>query len=71
YWSFDPTGADPLRSEDAANLGFPSLKLSTTVWGYSWDASVYTGIRQFHRAKGFDPDGQDVARQLGCPLYEL
>jgi hypothetical protein len=41
------------------------------VWGKSWDASVYTGLRQFHQAKGFDPDSQDVARHLGQPLYQL
>jgi hypothetical protein len=71
YWSFDSTGADPLSWEDAANLGFPSLQLSTTVWGSSWDASVYAGIRQFHQGKGFDPDSQDLALYLGQPLYEL
>ncbi|KAJ7340609.1 hypothetical protein DFH08DRAFT_748059, partial [Mycena albidolilacea] len=71
YWSFDPTGADPLCLEDADNLGFPSLRLSVNILGRSWDASVYAGLRQFHQAKGLDPDGQDVAQHLGCPLYEL
>ncbi|KAJ7756021.1 hypothetical protein B0H14DRAFT_3512300 [Mycena olivaceomarginata] len=42
-----------------------------TVWGSSWDASVYARIRQFHRGKGFDPDSQDLALYLGQPLYEL
>ncbi|KAJ7755486.1 hypothetical protein B0H16DRAFT_715739 [Mycena metata] len=37
----------------------------------SWDASVYAGLRKFHRAKGFDPDSQDVARHLGYPLYQV
>ncbi|KAJ6555797.1 hypothetical protein B0H19DRAFT_1070961 [Mycena capillaripes] len=37
----------------------------------SWDTTVYAGIRQFHKAKGFDLDSQDVARSLGQPLYEL
>ncbi|KAJ7230805.1 hypothetical protein C8J57DRAFT_1386955 [Mycena rebaudengoi] len=37
----------------------------------SWDASVYTGLHQFHRGKGFDPDSLDVARHLGYPLLEL
>ncbi|KAJ7448414.1 hypothetical protein FB451DRAFT_1289209 [Mycena latifolia] len=41
------------------------------VEGYSWDGSVYTGLRQFHQGKGFDADSQDVARQLGYPLYQL
>ncbi|KAJ7340611.1 hypothetical protein DFH08DRAFT_811821 [Mycena albidolilacea] len=33
YWSLDPTGADPLGLEDAANLGFPSLRLFTEIRG--------------------------------------
>jgi hypothetical protein len=57
--------------EDATALGFPSLSLSTKIWGFSWDESVYAGLRQFHEAKGFDPDSQDVARHLGQPLYCL
>ncbi|KAJ7340626.1 hypothetical protein DFH08DRAFT_704557, partial [Mycena albidolilacea] len=71
YWSLDPTGADTLSLEDAANLGFPSLRLFTEIRGRSWDASVYTGLRQFHQAKRFDPDSQDVARHLGHPLLKL
>ncbi|KAJ7340668.1 hypothetical protein DFH08DRAFT_704431, partial [Mycena albidolilacea] len=43
----------------------------TEIRGRSWDASVYTGLRQFHQAKSFDPDSQDVARHLGHPLLEL
>jgi hypothetical protein len=57
--------------EDATALGFPSILLSTNIEGWSWDASVYTGLRQFHQAKGFDPDSLDVARHLEEPLYRL
>ncbi|KAJ7027343.1 hypothetical protein C8F04DRAFT_91818 [Mycena alexandri] len=71
YWSFDPLGVERLTAEEATCLGFPSMLLTTSVLGHSWDASVYTGLRQFHAAKGFDPDSQDVARHLGYPLYEL
>jgi hypothetical protein len=71
YWSLDPFGADPSSREDAANLGFPSLQLCTQITGFSWDASVYAGIRQFHQGKGFDPESQDVALHLGHLLYEL
>ncbi|KAJ7806176.1 hypothetical protein B0H13DRAFT_2387254 [Mycena leptocephala] len=38
---------------------------------YSWDASVYDGICQFHEAKGFDPYSQEVAIELGDPLVHL
>ncbi|KAJ7038413.1 hypothetical protein C8F04DRAFT_1089064 [Mycena alexandri] len=71
YWSFDPLGVERLTAEEAKHVGFPSMHLTAVVWGRWWDASVYTGLRQFHAAKGFDPDGQDVARHLGYPLYEL
>ncbi|KAJ7630153.1 hypothetical protein B0H17DRAFT_1217930 [Mycena rosella] len=57
--------------EEAERLGFPTFKLEMEIDGYSWDESVYTGIRQFQEAKGFDPDSQDVARELGRPLFEL
>jgi hypothetical protein len=60
--------AQRLSTQDAYNLGFPSLGLSTVILGRSWDASVYAALRQFHQAKGFDPDS---ARYLGHPLYEL
>ncbi|KAF7374210.1 hypothetical protein MSAN_00303100 [Mycena sanguinolenta] len=70
-WSLDPSGAVRLTSEDAKILGFPSLRLSTKVSGRSWDASVYAGLRQFHKAKGFNPDSQDIAQHLGHKLYQL
>ncbi|KAJ7874158.1 hypothetical protein B0H14DRAFT_114617 [Mycena olivaceomarginata] len=71
YWSLDRSGVDQLTLEDAVNLGFPSFRLSTQFRGYSWDPSVYAGLRQFHQAKGFDPDSQDVARYLDHPLYQM
>jgi hypothetical protein len=37
----------------------------------SWPESVYEGLSRFHAAKGFDPNGQDLARHLGQPLYEI
>jgi hypothetical protein len=71
YWSLDPSGVDRLTLEEATRLGFPALRLKTTLHGHSCDASVYEGLRRFHRAKGFDPDGLDIARNLGYPLYQL
>ncbi|KAJ7022941.1 hypothetical protein C8F04DRAFT_921710, partial [Mycena alexandri] len=71
YWSLDPLGAEHLSTEQATQLGFPSFQLTMEFAGASWDASVYTGLRQFHQAKGFDPESQDVARHLGEPLFRL
>ncbi|KAJ7667207.1 hypothetical protein B0H17DRAFT_1089008 [Mycena rosella] len=71
YWSFDPSGAVRLSSEEANTLGFPAIGMEMTVRGRSWDASVYAGLRKVHHARGFDPDSQDVARHLEYPLYQL
>jgi hypothetical protein len=71
YWSLDPSGAQRLGSEEAERLGFPSFTLGMAAITRSWDDLVYAGIREFHQAKGFDPYSQDVARELGYPLYKL
>lgn len=69
YWSVDSSGVERLSTKTAARLGFPSIQLCAKMNGRWWDASVYAGLRRFHRAKGFDPDSQDVARHLGYRLY--
>ncbi|KAJ7712071.1 hypothetical protein B0H14DRAFT_689969 [Mycena olivaceomarginata] len=71
YWSLDPSGAARLSTEDAKILGFPIIHIETMLHGDSWDSSVYDGLRQFHRGKGFDPDGQEAAIHYSYPLYEL
>ncbi|KAF7353268.1 hypothetical protein MSAN_01514700 [Mycena sanguinolenta] len=71
YWSLHPSGADRLRTEDAKNLGFPAIHIETSVQGWSWDRSVYQGLRRFHEGKGFDPDSGEVARRLEYPPFEV
>ncbi|KAJ7501796.1 hypothetical protein B0H11DRAFT_1991163 [Mycena galericulata] len=71
YWSLDLSGIQRLRNEEAEHLGFPAIRLTTEVQGRYWDSSVYAGLQEFHRSKGFDPDTQDVARDLGYPLYRV
>ncbi|KAJ7795749.1 hypothetical protein B0H14DRAFT_2391341, partial [Mycena olivaceomarginata] len=71
YWSLDSSGVQRLSWEDAASLGFPCIGILEYAQGYSWDSGVYEGLRQFHQAKGFDPDSQELALHLGEPLYEL
>ncbi|KAF7349787.1 hypothetical protein MSAN_01705900 [Mycena sanguinolenta] len=71
YWCLDSSGNEPLSDEEASCLGFPPIKLTTRVGAKFWDDNVYAGLRKFHEGKGVDPDSQDVARQLGYPLYEL
>jgi hypothetical protein len=57
--------------EEAINLGFPLMDFNMEIYGFSWDASIYAGLRQFHLGKGFDPESQDVARHLRLPLYQV
>jgi hypothetical protein len=71
YWSLDPSGVDRLTVEDAKILGFPAIHIETRIRGVCWHDSVYTTLRRFHQAKGFNTEGQDVAKTLGYPLYEL
>ncbi|KAJ7734051.1 hypothetical protein B0H14DRAFT_511811 [Mycena olivaceomarginata] len=70
YWSRDPIGAE-LNPEEARNLGFPDLAWRMECGGAFWDNSTYTGIRQFDEGKGFDPNTQEVAVQLGYPLFQV
>ncbi|KAJ6496293.1 hypothetical protein C8R45DRAFT_926804 [Mycena sanguinolenta] len=71
YWSLDPSGAERLSAQDAVDLGFPSLLPSPMLAGRSWVASVYAGLRQFHRAKGFDPDTNDLVWHLDKGTFQL
>ncbi|KAJ6556139.1 hypothetical protein B0H19DRAFT_947877, partial [Mycena capillaripes] len=71
YWSLDPAGVTRLSKDEATVLGFPALEMTTTISAYSWDASVYVGLRKFHHAKGFEPYGPEVALHLGHRLYEV
>ncbi|KAJ6532519.1 hypothetical protein B0H19DRAFT_965839, partial [Mycena capillaripes] len=71
YWSRDPSGAERLSAEEARNEGFPDIALRMLALGMSWDDGVYTGIHHLHEAKGFAPWSQEVATELGCPLYQV
>ncbi|KAJ7787195.1 hypothetical protein B0H14DRAFT_2629658 [Mycena olivaceomarginata] len=71
YQSLDPSGANCLSSEDAKVLGFPALHIGTLFQTRTWDGSTYAGIHRFHQGKGWNPEGQDLVRHLGHPLYDL
>ncbi|KAJ7153808.1 hypothetical protein C8R46DRAFT_1119643 [Mycena filopes] len=68
YWSLHASGAERLSVDEATRLGFPPLRLTTEVVGRWWDAGVYTELRQFHQAKGFEPESQEVSQHVGNPL---
>ncbi|KAF7337261.1 hypothetical protein MSAN_02278600 [Mycena sanguinolenta] len=71
YWSLDPSGAARLSMEDTRVLGFSAIHIETVMDGSSWDHSVYKGLQRFHEGKGFNPDSQEVARQLGYQFYKV
>ncbi|KAJ6600887.1 hypothetical protein B0H10DRAFT_1744087, partial [Mycena sp. CBHHK59/15] len=71
YWSLDMYGTKPLIDKQARALGFPQMHLGMFREGRSFGESVYMGLRKFHEGKGFHPDTQDVALNLGYPLYRL
>ncbi|KAJ7642272.1 hypothetical protein FB45DRAFT_902140 [Roridomyces roridus] len=71
FWSLEPDGESRLSEEDAAKHGFPEIELGLDLWIRCWDDLVYRGLREFHAAKGFDPDSQDLTIELGYPLFEL
>ncbi|KAJ7660474.1 hypothetical protein B0H17DRAFT_334097 [Mycena rosella] len=71
YWSLDSSGVEQLGTEEAENLGFPSVELEMEARRTFWDERVYSGLRQFHKGKGFDPFSQDVARHLGLQLFQF
>ncbi|KAF8214565.1 hypothetical protein K438DRAFT_2137811 [Mycena galopus ATCC 62051] len=71
YWSTDPSGAEQLSAAEAKTLGLPEIHSWTEVWRICWDSSDYAGICHFHEAKGFDPYSQDVAIELGYPLFQV
>ncbi|KAJ6622209.1 hypothetical protein B0H10DRAFT_1732637, partial [Mycena sp. CBHHK59/15] len=71
YWSLDPSGNEKLSVGEANHLGFPPLVLTMDVFGTSWTEKTYSALCQFHQAKGFDPESQDVAQHLGYPLYQF
>ncbi|KAJ6474262.1 hypothetical protein C8R45DRAFT_1011245, partial [Mycena sanguinolenta] len=72
YWSLDsyPWRNSRLSPTKASYLGFPSITLSMTVTVSSWDEIVYAGLRKFDACKGFDPESQNLARELGYPLFK-
>ncbi|KAF7328406.1 hypothetical protein MVEN_02556300 [Mycena venus] len=71
YWSLEPSGAQPLSTDEAERLGFPTIDLIMEVQGMYLVGNLYTGLRQLYQGKGFDAYTQDVARKLGYPLYQV
>uniref|UniRef100_A0A0W0GBT8 Uncharacterized protein n=1 Tax=Moniliophthora roreri TaxID=221103 RepID=A0A0W0GBT8_MONRR len=73
FWSFDETGQSRMSEEECERWGLPILTLSTpyTVRLYTWSNYIYTTLRDWQKARGFDPATSDWARELGYPEWEI
>ncbi|KAF8139249.1 hypothetical protein K438DRAFT_1996177 [Mycena galopus ATCC 62051] len=71
YWAFNPDGLDRLTHAVAEDIGLPTPRFSFHCTGKEWNARIDDQIREFHAAKGFDPDSGDAAVALGYPLVDV
>jgi hypothetical protein len=71
YWSFDPMGIEHLSDDTVMELDLPRVHFQAILHGAYWSSKDYEVIRDFHRAKGFDPNRHDVAIKLGYPLLDV
>ncbi|KAI3604765.1 hypothetical protein WG66_008136 [Moniliophthora roreri] len=75
FWSFDETGQSRLSEEECEWWGLPVLVPDTGVLDqvelYSWPTNVYTALRDWQKARGFDPTTSDWAQSRGYPELEI
>ncbi|KAJ7802771.1 hypothetical protein B0H14DRAFT_2891257 [Mycena olivaceomarginata] len=71
YWSFDPAGLDQLTHEIAEDIGLPTPKFKIVPRGLFLEEEETNLIREFHAAKGFDPESQDAAIAMRYPLVDI
>ncbi|ESK86053.1 hypothetical protein Moror_9389 [Moniliophthora roreri MCA 2997] len=73
FWSLDETGQSPMSEEECARWGIPVLTLSTQgyVWLLSWPVHIYTAIRDWQNARGFDPATSAWAQSKHYPEFEI
>ncbi|KAK7026087.1 hypothetical protein VNI00_015733 [Paramarasmius palmivorus] len=74
FWSLDENGQSEMSEEDCRRWGIPELGKSLD-WDYlklrSWPTDVYTALRKWQVARGFDPSTADWAQSLGYPELEI
>ncbi|KAJ7787185.1 hypothetical protein B0H14DRAFT_287748 [Mycena olivaceomarginata] len=71
YWSFDPAGLDQLTHKIAEDIGLPTPKFMIEHYGLFLGEEETNLIREFHAAKGFDPESQDVTIAMQYPLVDI
>ncbi|KAJ7832542.1 hypothetical protein B0H14DRAFT_3871924 [Mycena olivaceomarginata] len=71
YWAFDPAGLDQLTHEIAEDIGLPTPKFTIKLYGFHLREEETNLFREFHAAKGFDLESQDVAIAMRYPLVDI
>ncbi|KAJ7798954.1 hypothetical protein B0H14DRAFT_2238845, partial [Mycena olivaceomarginata] len=66
YWSFQHDGSNRL-SEMLEEIVPPQVLFEARIVGHTWSDVDYELIREFSLAKGFNPNSNDVAIELGYP----
>ncbi|KAJ7768012.1 hypothetical protein B0H14DRAFT_3165120 [Mycena olivaceomarginata] len=68
YWAFDPAGLNQLTHEIAEDIGLPTPEFTIVLRGLFLEEKETKLIHEFHAAKGFNLESQDVAIAMGYPL---
>uniref|UniRef100_A0A0W0FR71 Uncharacterized protein n=1 Tax=Moniliophthora roreri TaxID=221103 RepID=A0A0W0FR71_MONRR len=72
FWSFDKTGHSRIPEVEWKRWDLPVLTPDTSIVCLrSWPTHVYTTLRDWQIARGFDPSTSDWARHVGCPELEI
>ncbi|KAF8164383.1 hypothetical protein K438DRAFT_268185 [Mycena galopus ATCC 62051] len=71
YWAFNPDGLDRLTHAAAEDIGLPTPSFSLERCEKEWNKCTEAQIREFHAAKGFNPESQDAAIASGYPLVDI
>ncbi|EEB89796.1 hypothetical protein MPER_12073 [Moniliophthora perniciosa FA553] len=75
FWSFDKTGQSRMSEEECERRGLPVLTLVIRypgyVWPRLWPIYVYNTLRDWQKARGFNPATSDWARHMGYPEWEI
>ncbi|KAI3616727.1 hypothetical protein WG66_011378 [Moniliophthora roreri] len=72
-WSFDEDGRSRIPEEEWARWGIPILTpyADSCILLYSWPTHIYSALRNWQIARGFDPSTADWVRECGYPEYEI
>jgi hypothetical protein len=71
YFAFDLNGANQLTDDMHIERGLPKFSLELSEQYGLWSDTEYQLLWNFHRAKGYDPDSQNIAAACGYPLIDV